>query len=214
MALRIGPVGPVREAGLGSGAGLGSEALRRAMLGVAARPLSLPCRRCPPTRDGVPSLRWRRPIPNAAPRRAPLMRSPLVRRRESREAGFVAKVVRRGGLAVQGPQKPRLVFASRRSRSPLRRLPVKSRWCEGVRVVGDPSAGFAQRRAVGGVTAVGPKRPGVPVWGREPAAAVMFALSPLLPRARTGVSPALPWNALGCVGAWAPALSTAGRQLS
>ena len=24
----------------------------------------------------------------------------------------------------------------------------------------------------------------------------------LVPRARTGVSPTLPWNALGCVGAW------------
>ncbi|KAK8395397.1 hypothetical protein O3P69_006208 [Scylla paramamosain] len=34
----------------------------------------------------------------------------------------------------------------------------------------------------------------------------ILALSPLLPRARTGVSPALPWNALGCVGAGAPAL--------
>ena len=49
--------------------------------------------------------------------------------------------------------------------------------------------------------------------GYGPAAvAVLFvvaalALSPLVPRARTGVSPALPWNALGCVGAWAPALS-------
>ena len=185
------------------------------MLGVAARPLSLPCRRCPPTRDGVPSLRWRRPIPNAAPRRAPFSSaSPLVRRRESWEAGFVAKAVCCGGLAVQGPQKPRFVSASRRSRSPLRRLRVKSQRGEGVRVVGDPSAGFAQRRVVGGGTAVGPKRPGVPVWGRESVAAVMLALSPLLPRARTGVSPALPWNALGCVGAWAPALSTAGRQLS
>ena len=44
MALRIGPVGPVREAGLGSGAGLGSEVTRRALLGVAVLPsfLSVP----------------------------------------------------------------------------------------------------------------------------------------------------------------------------
>ena len=38
MALRIGPVGPVREAGLGSGAGLGSEVMRRALSGVAVYP--------------------------------------------------------------------------------------------------------------------------------------------------------------------------------
>lgn len=41
-------------------------------------------------------------------------------------------------------------------------------------------------------------------------AVAALALSPLVPRARTGVSPALPWNALGCVGAGAPALSIAG----
>ena len=213
--MRIGPVGPVREAGLGSGAGLGSEALRRAMLGVVARPLSLPCRRYPPTRDGDPSLRWRRPIPNAAPRRAPFSSvSPLVRRRESWEAGFVAKKVCCGGLAAQGPQNTRPVSSSRRSRSPLRRAHVKSQRGEGVHVVGDPSAGFAQRRVVGGGTAVGPKRPGVPARGRESVAPVMLALSPLFPRPRTGVSPALPWNALGFMGAWALTLSTAGRQLS
>ena len=73
MALRIGPVGPVREAGLGSGAGLGSEAAGRAPQGAAVRPLSLPCRRCPPTllKRVCTLLRWRRPIPNAASRRAP-----------------------------------------------------------------------------------------------------------------------------------------------
>ena len=75
MALRIGPVGPVREAGLGSGAGLGSEAAGRAPQGAAVRPLSLPCRRCPPTllKRVCTLLRWRRPIPNAASRRAPFI---------------------------------------------------------------------------------------------------------------------------------------------
>lgn len=44
-----------------------------------------------------------------------------------------------------------------------------------------------------------------PAYSERRGVSSFKALSPLVPRARTGVSPALPWNALGCVGAEAAA---------
>ena len=138
MALRIGPVGPVREAGLGSGAGLGSEVTRRALLGVAVYPLSLPCRRCPPT-VAVPAhsggggpfqMRPRAVLPSCVP---------LVRR-------CMGDRVRKGGRVESsrrsGPQKPR------RGLSRVAPGPPPPSACEkpvrrGSACVGDPSAGFA-----------------------------------------------------------------------
>ena len=89
----------------------------------------------------------------------------------------------------------------------LRRSPAKSRRGEGVRVVGDPSAGSTQRR-------VGSRRKCATRAGSNTARRAEGqsgggnkARGPLSPRARTGVSPALPWNALGCVGAGGQAVS-------
>lgn len=71
------------------------------------------------------------------------------------------------------------------------------------------TAGFAQRRSRRRDTLMRGGANG-PVCGGSHFVVAALALSPLVPRARTGVSPALPWNALGCVGAGAPALSIAG----
>ena len=105
-----------------------------------------------------------------------------------------------GGVGASAPALP-----PRRSRSPSA-VREKAETSGGARVVGDPTAGLAQRRAGGRDAQVGSKRPGAPVEGENLWRRWREALSPPLPRARTGVSPALPWNALGCVGAGAPAL--------
>ena len=87
MALRIGPVGPVREAGLGPGAGLGSEALRRAAVGAAVCcPLPLPqCRLwCPSHSLCISSLHHNMMLPVAvAPyqMRPPAPRAPPLKAR-------------------------------------------------------------------------------------------------------------------------------------
>ena len=73
----------MREAGLGSGAGLGLEALRRELLGLAVRPLA-PATVSPVTAHQMSALFSHPgsggPIPNAAPRRPPYDLSPSVRR--------------------------------------------------------------------------------------------------------------------------------------
>ena len=200
----------MREAGLGSGAGLGSEVTRRALLGVAVYPLSLPCRRCPPT-VAVPAYYGGGGLFQMRPRAALPSCDPLVRRCESMGIGF-AKAAVWSCRVVRALKSPGA--ASRVSLPvPLRRLLVKSQCGEGVRASGIHPQGSRQRRCVarGTTTRRGVQRPGVP---RVRIVVAVLALSPLLPRARTGVSPALPWNALGCVGAGAPALSTAGHYMA
>ena len=160
MALRIGPVGPVWEAGLGTGAGLGSEVTRRALLGVAVYPLALHVPSVSArVQRGASLLRWRRPIPNAAPRPVSFANvSPSVRRR--RGTGL-EKACGRSAWRRLGPQKPRRSTPPSlpASRSPSACEKPTRRGDDGV---GDPSAGFAQRRLEGAGTASRGQRPGVP----------------------------------------------------
>ena len=126
--------------------------------------------------------------------------------------GF-AKALRRAVVMLSPPgavKSPR--SGARRCRAalpaPLRRAPAKSRRGEGVRdVVGDPSAGSTQRRVGSGARRA--TRAGLKTARRAEgqSGGGNKAHGPLSPRARTGVSPALPWNALGCVGAGGPAVS-------
>lgn len=163
---------------------------------VSAHPL-LSCNNSPCPGGG-------RPIPNAAPRR--VARSKLA---GAAVRGQVCRV-RKGG---RGEWLPSL-WASFGPGAPL---PARSRhYSSAVRV----KAGAARQRArwgvfrrvwrsagVRGERERGQVRLGLygPV-SSERRGSSFKALSPLVPRARTGVSPALPWNALGCVGAGAAAL--------
>ena len=164
------------------------------------------CRRCPPAYNrGASLLRWRRPIPNAAPRRVPFE---LARRCGGATGGPGSQRRARGVCRVVGALK------SPGARSRVAPGPPPPSASEKPSRRGDVGVWGSIRRVraapalrVPGIASRG-QRPGVP--RASVAVAAVLALSPLVPRARTGVSPALPWNALGCVGAGAPALSTAG----
>ena len=140
--------------------------------------------------------------PNAAPRRArvPSLSPPVLRPRlESETKGALAE--RRVGM---GRQKPRRDHLPRRSRL---RSPSRTRHS---RRGGDaPGVRGSIRRVRAAPSAVGeaPAGRGQTVSARQRRAPFRggggFQPRPhdLLPRARTGVSPTLPWNVLGCVGA-------------
>lgn len=165
MALRIGPVGPVQEAGLGSGAGLGSEVLRCAKTGGLVPAMALvkdpPVSAHPLLSSNFPCPGGGRPIPNAAPRR--VARSKLA---GAAVRGQVCRV-RKGGRGEWSS-------SSWASFGPGAPLPARSRHSSAVRV----KAGAARQRARWGVlrrvwrsagvrgereraSAVGAVRPGV-----------------------------------------------------
>ena len=201
MALRIGPVGPVREAGLGSGAGLGSEALSCAVTGDAVYPMA--------PEPSVSAHPQRLPFPGGGD---PFQMRPRVALSyQARRCDGAVVRVRKGERLGEnstsvGPSKPRRGAPVRsRSHRIARYKAGVARQCAS----GDPSAGFTQRRSRGEMQHCGVGSTARRAEGPLVVVAAL-ALSPLVPRARTGVSPTLPWNALGCVGAGAPALSIAG----
>ena len=142
MALRIGPVGPVREAGLGSGAGLGSEVLSCAVTGdavcprapepsVTAHPQCLLC-----SGGGDPfQMRPRVALTfyQLAGAAAVLLRSPGSQRRA---ASTVRVVWAPKGPGAALPFAPGLPPPS--ARKPVRRASAS---------VGDQPQGFTQRRS-------------------------------------------------------------------
>ena len=96
MALRIGPVGPVREAGLGSAAGLGSEVTRLCVEGTGSLLLITVC-----IWHNRPINLTNRKLPVAAAHSkcGPAPRYPLFK-----PVGAAGTAVRRGipGIALKG----------------------------------------------------------------------------------------------------------------
>ena len=206
----------MREAGLGSGAGLGSEALRRAQAGVAVYPRapSVPSvsARCPSQQRMYSLLRKRRSHSKCGLGRATLFKpagaAVEVCDRGSQKADVGASIVASFGPSKAPARPPASLPVSVlcRPRAKSRRGKVARAIQRNHRRVSCGCGCIVLSEVVRGYN--GPACRGV-----RTAVAVVLALSPLVPRARTGVSPALPWNALGCVGAGAPALSTAGRSM-
>ena len=192
---------------MGSGPGFGRwTGLRGARQapkqGAAVRSLSLLCRRCPPVplkKCVCPTPVAAKPIPNAAPRCAPLLEpagasaerrsGPQRRWCCSGSVGCLPTPRRRSapGLSSQ------LIALSRRAGECV---------LSGIHPQGSRSAVLE-----GDARWTGSNGPACPLRVRCKGGRWREALMvPLVPRARTGVSPALPWNTLGCVGAGAPAL--------
>ena len=184
MALRIGPVGPVREAGLGSGAGLGSEA--SVVRAGSRRPPSVPFRAVGLSahRRSVPDLTLGGGDPfQMRPRVALLTDQPV--RRCSVGIGLSEKACVACCGVVEGPQKPRRPPASLVAPGPPAPFAVKAVEAGGG-VLRRPTAGFHAAPCCGAGHSGGIHRHRR-ASGAEHGRRRVIALSPLLPRARTGV---------------------------